>query len=87
MNAPGALMKPCLAICDTMEQLKLSGVKITTVNMGLATGMAAYLCAAGTKGCRFALPNSRFLMQRTGLDDPFQGQVLETRGARARMFA
>ena len=48
---------------------------MTTVNLGLATGMGAFLCGAGTKGMRYALPNARFLMQRTGLDDPYQGQA------------
>lgn len=50
---------------------------IMTVNLGLATGMAAFLCAAGTPGKRFALPNARFLLQKTGLDDPFQGQAVD----------
>ena len=71
-NVPGALMKPCLAVYDTLQTLECP---VTTVNLGLATGMGAFLCGAGTKGCRYALPNARFLMQRTGLDDPFQGQA------------
>lgn len=72
MNVPGALMKPCLAVYDTLQTLECP---ITTVNLGLATGMGAFLCGAGTKGMRYALPNARFLMQRTGLDDPYQGQA------------
>jgi len=71
-NVPGALMKPCLAVYDTLRTLECP---VTTVNLGLATGMGAFLCSAGTKGQRFALPNARFLMQRTGLDDPYQGQA------------
>ena len=71
-NVPGALMKPCLAVYDTLQTLECP---VTTVNLGLATGMGAFLCGAGTKGCRYALPNARFLMQRTGLDDPYQGQA------------
>jgi len=71
-NVPGALMKPCLAVYDTLQSLECP---VTTVNLGLATGMGAFLCGAGTKGQRFALPNARFLMQRTGLDDPYQGQA------------
>ena len=71
-NVPGALMKPCLAVYDTLQTLDCP---VTTVNLGLATGMGAFLCGAGTKGMRYALPNARFLMQRTGLDDPYQGQA------------
>ena len=71
-NSPGALMKPCLAVYDTMQSLECP---ISTLNMGLATGMGAFLCGAGTKGMRYALPNARFLMQRAGLDDPYQGQA------------
>ena len=71
-NVPGALMKPCLAVYDTLRTLECP---VTTVNLGLGTGMGAFLCCAGTKGMRYALPNARFLMQRTGLDDPYQGQA------------
>ena len=48
-----------------------------TLNLGLSTGMAAFLCAAGTPGLRYSLPNARFLLQKTGLDDPFQGQAVD----------
>ena len=71
-NVPGALMKPSLAIFDTITSLNCP---VSTVNLGLATGMGAFLCGAGTKGKRYALPNARFLMQRTGLDDPYRGQA------------
>lgn len=71
-NSPGALMKPCLAVYDTLQSLPCP---VSTVNLGLSTGLGAFLCGAGTKGMRYALPNARFLMQRTGLDDPYQGQA------------
>eukprot|EP00617_Octactis_speculum_P008015 CAMPEP_0185776242 /NCGR_PEP_ID=MMETSP1174-20130828/84972_1 /TAXON_ID=35687 /ORGANISM="Dictyocha speculum, Strain CCMP1381" /LENGTH=256 /DNA_ID=CAMNT_0028464115 /DNA_START=620 /DNA_END=1390 /DNA_ORIENTATION=- len=74
MNIPGALLKPSLAVYDTLKSLKCP---ITTLNLGLATGMGAFLCGAGTKGYRFALPNARFLLQKTGLDDPYQGQAVD----------
>ncbi|KAJ1459649.1 Clp protease-domain-containing protein [Pelagophyceae sp. CCMP2097] len=73
-NCPGALMKPCLAVYDVLQTLDC---EVSTVNMGLASGMGAFLCGAGTKGLRTALPNARFLMQRTGLDDPFMGQATD----------
>ena len=70
-NVPGALMKPCLAVYDTLRTLECP---VTTVNLGLATGMGAFLCGAGTKGMRYALPNARFLMQRTGSTIPTRGK-------------
>jgi len=73
-NCPGALMKSCLAVYDTMKSLDCP---IMTLNLGLSTGMAAFLCAAGTPGLRYSLPNARFLLQKTGLDDPFQGQAVD----------
>jgi ATP-dependent protease ClpP protease subunit len=49
----------------------------------LFAGMGAFLCSAGTKGRRYALPNSRFLMQKTGFDEQVYGQasdiILEVR--------
>jgi len=76
INIPGALMKPTMAVYDTL-MTEFQETPIMTVNLGLATGMAAFLCAAGTRGKRCALPNSRFLLQKTGLDDPYQGQALD----------
>jgi ATP-dependent Clp protease, protease subunit len=75
-NVPGALMRPCLAIYDLLEQTK-ENCDIQTVNLGLCTGMGAFLCAAGTKGKRSAMPNSRFLLQRVGLDKPVYGQAAD----------
>ena len=76
---PGALLKPTLAVYDTLKSMECP---IMTLNLGLATGMGAFLCSAGTPGLRFCLPNARFLLQKTGLDDPFQGQVRGVRGLR-----
>ena len=75
-NVPGALIRPSLAIYDLLEQTK-ENCDIETVNLGLCTGMGAFLCAAGTKGKRSAMPNSRFLLQRTGLDQPIRGQAVD----------
>ncbi|CAM9101331.1 unnamed protein product [Discosporangium mesarthrocarpum] len=71
-NCPGALIRPAMSIFDTMNNIYCP---IETTNIGLATGMVSFLCGAGTRGMRYALPNARFLMQRTGLDDPYQGQA------------
>jgi len=73
-NVPGALLRPSLALYDLLDQTKKQ-CEIETVNLGLCTGMGAFLCAAGTKGMRNAMPNSRFLLQRTGMDQPFRGQA------------
>ena len=71
-NCPGALIRPALAVYDTLMHMQ---PELSTLNLGLATGMVSFLCAAGKRGERYALPNSRFLMQRTGMEDPYQGQA------------
>lgn len=76
-SVPGAALKPSLALHDTMNQLKAKGCKITTVSYSLCSGMGAFLMAAGTKGRRFATPNSLFRLSRTGLASPIQGQAAE----------
>jgi ATP-dependent Clp protease protease subunit len=76
-NVPGAALQPSLAIYDTMNQLKAKGCKITTVSYSLCSGMGAFLFAAGTKGRRFATPNSLFRMSKTGLASQIQGQASE----------
>lgn len=73
-NCPGAELRPALAVYDTIMQCKES-CDISTLNLGLATGMASLLCGCGTKGMRSAMPNARFLLQRVGLEQPFQGQA------------
>eukprot|EP00529_Nitzschia_sp_RCC80_P029071 CAMPEP_0113464128 /NCGR_PEP_ID=MMETSP0014_2-20120614/13033_1 /TAXON_ID=2857 /ORGANISM="Nitzschia sp." /LENGTH=335 /DNA_ID=CAMNT_0000356183 /DNA_START=26 /DNA_END=1033 /DNA_ORIENTATION=+ /assembly_acc=CAM_ASM_000159 len=75
-NVPGALMRPSLAIYDLLEQTK-EMCDIETVNLGLCSGMGSFLCAAGTKGKRSAMPNSRFLLQRTGLNEVVRGQAVD----------
>lgn len=75
-NVPGALLRPSLAIFDLLQQTK-EMCDVETVNLGLCTGMGAFLCAAGTKGKRSAMPNSRFLLQRTGLDEVIRGQATD----------
>lgn len=75
-NVPGALLRPSLAIYDLIQKLK-EDCEVETVNLGLCVGMGAYLCGAGTKGKRSAMPNSRFLLHRTGIDQVFQGQATD----------
>ena len=75
-NVPGAQLRPALAIYDLLQQTK-KNCDIETVNLALCAGMGAFLCSAGTKGMRNALPNSRFLLQRTGMDQVFRGQATD----------
>jgi ATP-dependent Clp protease protease subunit len=75
-NVPGAQLRPCLALYDLLEQTKQT-CDIQTVNLGLCAGMGAFLCSAGTKGKRSAMPNSRFLLQRTGMESVFRGQATD----------
>jgi len=61
INSPGGIVTAGLAVYDTMQFLKCD---ITTYCVGQAASMAAVLLAAGTKGKRFALPNSRIMIHQ-----------------------
>lgn len=64
INSPGGSITAGMAIYDTMQFVRPD---ITTVCFGQAASMAAVLMAAGTKGKRYALPNSRFLLHQPSL--------------------
>jgi ATP-dependent Clp protease protease subunit len=61
INSPGGYISSGLAIYDTM---KFMGYDINTYCLGQAASMGALLLAAGTKGKRFALPNSRLMIHQ-----------------------
>jgi ATP-dependent Clp protease protease subunit len=61
INSPGGVITAGLAILDTMKFVKPD---ISTFCVGQAASMAAVLLSAGTKGKRFALPNSRILIHQ-----------------------
>ncbi len=61
VNSPGGSITAGMAIYDTMQYVKPD---ITTICLGQAASMAAVLLAAGEKGKRFALPNSRVLIHQ-----------------------
>lgn len=61
LNTPGGSVTSGLAIYDTMQYVKCS---ISTVCVGIAASMGATLLAAGSKGKRFALPNSQILLHQ-----------------------
>jgi ATP-dependent Clp protease protease subunit len=61
INSPGGIVTAGLAIYDTMQYIECP---ISTVCVGMAASMAATLLAAGTKGKRYALPNSEILLHQ-----------------------
>ncbi|MHC5068400.1 MAG: ATP-dependent Clp endopeptidase proteolytic subunit ClpP [Planctomycetota bacterium] len=61
INSPGGLVTAGLAIYDTMQYLHCD---VATICIGQAASMGAFLLAAGTKGKRFALPNSRIMLHQ-----------------------
>jgi len=64
INSPGGEIYSGMAIYDTMRHIK---PKVSTICVGLAASMAAFLLAGGERGMRFSLPNSRILIhQPTG---------------------
>lgn len=61
INSPGGSVTDGLSIYDTMQYIKCD---VSTICMGLAASMGAFLLAAGTKGKRFALPNSDIMIHQ-----------------------
>ena len=70
INSPGGSVSAGMAIFDTMQFIKPD---VSTMCVGMAASMGAFLLAAGTKGKRFALPNSTILIHQPS--GGFQGQV------------
>jgi ATP-dependent Clp protease protease subunit len=65
INSPGGSITAGFAIYDTMQFIRPD---IVTICMGQAASMAAILLAAGTKGKRFSLPNSRILIHQPSVE-------------------
>ena len=61
INSPGGVVNSGLAIYDTMQYVR---APVSTICIGIAASMAAVLLAAGAKGKRFALPNSRIMIHQ-----------------------
>lgn len=70
INSPGGVVTAGMAIYDTMQYIKPD---IATVCIGQAASMGALLLAAGTKGKRYSLPNSRIMVHQPM--GGFQGQA------------
>lgn len=72
INSPGGSVTSGLAIYDTMRYISSP---VTTVCMGRAASMGAFLLAAGEKGMRFALPNSQIMIHQPSAG--YQGQATD----------
>jgi len=72
INSPGGLVTAGLGIYDTMQYIK---PEINTLCIGQAASMGSFLLAAGAKGKRFSLPNSRIMVHQPSAG--FQGQATD----------
>tara|TARA_B100001029_G_scaffold121858_1_gene101324 strand:+ start:210 stop:821 length:612 start_codon:yes stop_codon:yes gene_type:complete len=72
INSPGGLVTSGLGIYDTMQYIK---PEVSTLCIGQAASMGSFLLAAGKKGKRFSLPNSRIMVHQPSAG--FQGQATD----------
>ena len=61
INSPGGVITAGMAIYDTMQYIKCD---VSTICMGMAASMGAFLLAAGAKGKRYALPNAEIMIHQ-----------------------
>lgn len=74
INSPGGVLYSALAIYDTMQYVKCP---VSTVCVGGAASGAAVILGAGTKGKRFALPNSEILLHQVAISSGMSGPAAE----------
>ena len=78
INSPGGSISAGMAIHDTMRYIKCD---VSTICMGMAASMGAFLLASGTKGKRFALPNAEIMIHQPliagGQGDGLSGQATD----------
>ena len=72
INSPGGLVTAGLGVYDTMQYIK---PPVSTLCIGQAASMGSFLLAAGEKGKRFSLPNSRIMVHQPSAG--FQGQATD----------
>ena len=72
INSPGGSVTAGMAIYDTMQYIKCD---VSTICLGMAASMGAFILAGGTKGKRFALPNSTIMIHQPS--GGAQGQATE----------
>ncbi len=74
INSPGGSVTAGMAIYDTMQYIKCD---VSTICIGMAASMGAFLLSGGTKGKRFALPNAEIMIHQPS--GGAQGQATEIR--------
>ena len=72
INSPGGAIHAGMAIYDTMQYIKCD---VSTICIGMAASMGAFLLAAGTKGKRMALPNAEIMIHQPSAGT--QGQITD----------
>lgn len=72
INSPGGAITAGMSIYDTMQFIK---PKVSTICIGIAASMGAFLLTAGAKGKRFCLPNSRIMIHQPS--GAYQGQATD----------
>lgn len=74
INSPGGSITAGMAIYDTMQYIKCD---VSTICIGMAASMGAFLLAAGAKGKRFALPNSEIMIHQPLISGGLSGQCTD----------
>ena len=74
INSPGGSITSGMAIHDTMQYIKCD---VSTICIGMAASMGAFLLAAGTKGKRFALPYSEIMIHQPLISGGLSGQCTD----------
>ncbi|PIN08391.1 ATP-dependent Clp protease, proteolytic subunit [Handroanthus impetiginosus] len=87
LNSPGGSVTAGMAIFDTMKHIRAD---VSTVCVGLAASMGAFLLSSGTKGKRYSLPNSRIMIHQPyggaeGTQTEIELQTLETHHHKANL--
>ena len=76
INSPGGSITAGMAIYDTMNYIKCD---VSTVCIGMAASMGAFLLSAGTKGKSFALPNSEIMTHQPLISGGLKGQATDVK--------
>lgn len=74
INSPGGSVTSGFAIYDTMQYIKPD---VSTICLGMAGSMGSFLLAGGTKGKRFALPNSEIMIHQPSVSGGLSGQATD----------
>lgn len=74
INSPGGSVTAGMAIYDTIQYIKCD---VSTICMGLAASMGAFLLSSGTKGKRLALPNSEIMIHQPLISGGLSGQCTD----------